>query len=343
MSEKMKQLEIEVFGRVQAVRLRKSVKEYADAQALKGYVENREDGSVEILVQGKEEELLKFLHFLQESPGFSKISGVNYKWRGVGKEYPSFEIVRANGFVLDQAKSLINLGKRIIDKKKVPEHLAIIPDGNRRWAMRKGFEGTFGHHKAGSFENLDELFREGKKLGVKYMSIWGFSTENWKRNEKEIEAIFSLILSRVQRFRQTAKKDKIRFFHVGRKDRIPEALRVALESLEAETVGNSDFNVVLCLDYGGRDEIVRAINKAVSSGTKEFDEESFAKYLDTKEIPEPDLIIRTGGEKRISGFMPFQGAYSEFYFVDKFFPDFNVEDLREAVDDFAERKRRFGG
>ena len=227
-------------------------------------------------------------------------------------------------------------------KGNVPVHLAIIPDGNRRWAKRNGLEVVFGHYKAGSYDNIDEIFKEGQRMGVKYMSIWGFSTENWKREKKEVDAVFDVIMKGVEKFRRDAQKNKIRFRHIGRKERIPIALREQLEKLEEETKNYDKFNVLLCLDYGGRDELLRAVGKIVSSGVREISEEEFSKFLDTSGVPDVDLIIRTGGEKRVSGYMPFQGTYAEFHFVDKYFPDFRAEDLRNAVIEFVKRQRRYG-
>jgi undecaprenyl diphosphate synthase len=154
-------------------------------------------------------------------------------------------------------------------------------------------------------------------LGVKYLSVWGFSTENWKRDKKERDALFDIILKDIQSFRKDEEKNKIRMIHYGRKDRIPEALRKEIEMLEKETGKNTKITLILCIDYGGRDEIVRAVNKILKSGKKEVNEKEFSEYLDTKGIREPDLVIRTAGELRTSGFMPFQSAYAELYFVKK--------------------------
>lgn len=340
----MKEIRIEARGRVQGVNFRSNVKSRADELGLKGFAMNKEDGDVSILAQGEKKSLEEFLIFVQKSPGFSKVEGLSYKWGDAGKEYPDFRVIRDGGFIFDKAKSLINLGKSFIGGRgKVPVHVAIIPDGNRRWAKSKGFEESFGHYKAGAYENLEELFREGKKLGIKYMSIWGFSTENWKRCEKEKEGIFELVLSGVEKFMRDAEENQIRFRHIGRKDRLPAKLVSALEKLEKKTENYNKFNVQLCLDYGGRDEVIRAVNKALKAGARSVDEKSFAGFLDTEGIPNPDLIIRTAGEKRISGFMPFQAVYSEFYFSDLYFPDFGAKEFRKAIRDYGKRQRRFGG
>ncbi|MBS3089120.1 di-trans,poly-cis-decaprenylcistransferase [Candidatus Pacearchaeota archaeon] len=225
---------------------------------------------------------------------------------------------------------------------KLPAHVVIIPDGNRRWARARGLKPWEGHYKSGSYDNLISLFREAKKLGVKYLSIWAFSTENWKRDKKEVDILLNLTLKRIMDLGKEIHKDKIRIRHLGRKDRIPAKLARELEKLEKETSGYKDSNVQILLDYGGRDEILRAVNKLVEKGEK-VDELTFSKALDTADIPDVDLIIRTSGEKRLSGLMPFQGVYAELCFVDKHFPDFNAEDLRTAVEDFGKRKRNFGG
>lgn len=226
---------------------------------------------------------------------------------------------------------------------KIPKHVAIIPDGNRRWARNKGLIGTKGHKKAAEYDNVLSILDETKKLKTKFLSIWGFSTENWKRSKTEIKIIFHLILKITRKLRKDAHKNKTRFRFFGRRDRIPKKLREELENLEKETKKYKEFNVQLCLDYGGRDEIVRAVNKILKEKKKKIDEKSFEKYLDSSGIPDPDLIIRTSGEKRISGFMPFQSAYSELYFVEKNFPDFGGKDIRKAINEFGKRKRRFGG
>jgi len=224
---------------------------------------------------------------------------------------------------------------------KTPKHVVIIPDGNRRWARNKGLTSTAGHVRAGSYGNLSSLFKEAKKLGVRYLSLWGFSTENWNSGKKEVDIIMRLILKGLNEFDENADENRVRFVHVGRKDRLLDKLVERIESLEEKTKGFEGLTCVLCLDYGGRDEIVRAVNKVLEKGER-VDEESFAELLDTKGIPDPDLIIRAGGEKRFSGFMPYQSIYSELYFTDVYFPDFEAVELRKAVGDFGKRERRFG-
>ncbi len=226
--------------------------------------------------------------------------------------------------------------------KKIPVHLVIIPDGNRRWAKSKGLIASEGHRRAGSYEHMRALFDEVRKMGIKYLSFWGFSTENWKRDKKENEEIFKLVLKAVEEWRKDALENKIRFRHIGRKDRLPKDILDEIDKLEKETRNFSDFNVQICLDYGGRDELIRAVNKIIKFKVSEVSEEKFSEFLDTSGLPEPDLIIRTSGEKRMSGFMPFQSAYSEMYFCDVHFPDFDACELRKAIEDFSKRKRTFG-
>jgi len=227
-------------------------------------------------------------------------------------------------------------------EKSIPIHVALIPDGNRRWAKSKGLKASYGHIKGGDYEHLKNLILESKRLGVKYLSMWAFSTENWSRPEAEREVIFKLILGLIRKLREDVLKHKIRLRFIGRRDRLPKVVISELLDLEKETKNSKDFNIVLCLDYGGRDEILRAINKVIKSRIKKIDEKKFSKFLDTSEIPDVDLIIRTAGEKRASGFMPFQAVYSEFYFSKLYFPDFDKRELGRAVKDFEKRKRNFG-
>jgi undecaprenyl diphosphate synthase len=341
-----KELSIEVYGRVQGVGFRTSLAGISRKLGISGFVRNKEDEGVEIIAQGNKENLNKLLIWVNGSHVLSDINGLSYHWGEISKRINGFEVRAEEGVVVDKIKGFLNLGKNLLGKKEVENsllHVAIIPDGNRRWARERGLDASFGHYKAGIIDNAIELFGEAKKLGIKYLSIWGFSTENWKRDENEINAIFSLLLRSIDKLRTLSHKEKIRFRHIGRKDRIPEKLMNALNQLENESAMYHNFNVQLCLDYGGRDEIIRTINKIISRGTRKVNEEMFKNELDTAGIPEPELIIRTSGEKRLSGLMPFQSVYSELYFVDKYFPDFKGEDLRKAVEEFNKRNRRFGG
>jgi len=340
----MLELEIKILGRVQGINMRNTIKGYCDSNSLNGYVMNTEEGSVLTVVQGEEEKLNEFVNWIKASPGFSKVCDLFVEKRQVRAKYDGFEIIREGNFFLDKVKSLTRLGRGAIieNESKIPEHVVIIPDGNRRWAREKGLHASFGHYTAGSKEHIVELIGEAKRLGVKYLSIWGFSTENWNRDEMEIKAIFDLVLKNVNKFYELAEKHNIRFRHIGRKDRLTRELKDALDVVEEKTANFNSFNVLLCLDYGGRDEIMRAVNKALESGKRKIDEKEFTGFLDTKGMPDPDLIIRTSGERRTSGFMPFQAAYAEFYFTKKYFPEFGADDLRQAVVEFGNRTRRYG-
>jgi len=228
-------------------------------------------------------------------------------------------------------------------KDKIPTHVAVIPDGNRRWAKQRGLPGTDGHAKAIEIKKVVALLDETQKIGIKFISLWGFSTENWKRSLIEKKLLFHIFEKLANDLEEYIEKNKVKFKHIGRKDRLPKSLIETLNKLEEKTKNNKGLNVQLCLDYGGRDEIVRAIKKMSKDVQKEIDESTLANYLDTANIPEPDLIVRTGGNQRLSGFMPYQGAYSELYFTKTFFPDFGPAELKEAVEEFSRRKRTFGG
>lgn len=339
----MAEIKIEVYGRVQGVRFRQFVKDIADKLSIKGYVLNRPDGSVLIIAQGEKKNINEMIVYVQKGSILSKVEGLSYFWRKDTNEFNDFEIIVEKDFISDKKSSLINLGKQILGMGgSVPKHVVIIPDGNRRWAKGKGFDEIEGHKKSGAYENMKLLLDEARKLDVKYLTLWGFSTENWKRAKREIDALFELMSSLLKQIEPDLIKHKIRFRHFGRRDRLPKDLVHYIERLEEITKNFSDFNLQICLDYGGRDEIVRALNKALKSGVTEVEEETLNNYMDSAGIPDPDLIIRTSGEKRLSGFMPYQSVYSEFYFTDVHFPDFGPAQLREAIEDFSKRKRRFG-
>jgi undecaprenyl diphosphate synthase len=272
------------------------------------------------------------------------VEGMSYHFGNKTNDFENFEILVDKNFVSDQKSSFLNLGKKILGiKKNVPTHIAVIPDGNRRWAKQKGLDELEGHRVGGVPDKMKSLLSEAQNLGTKYFTIWVFSTENWKRSQRELDSLFEIIYNLLSKLEVDFIKEKIRFRHFGRKDRLPKNLIEITEHLEKITRNFKNFNFQLCMDYGGRDEIVRAVNKALKNGSAEIVEEDFANYLDSCGIPDPDLIIRTSGEYRLSGFMPFQSTYSEFYFTDVHFPDFGSVQLREAVESFDKRKRKFGG
>jgi len=340
---KMQELKIEVFGRVQGVRFRHFVKESADRFGIKGYVLNKEDGRVLVVGQGERENLELFLNSMQRGPLFARVEGISYFWKDVEKEYGNFIIALDKGMLEDQKLSFINLGKKVFGiKQRFPLHIAIIPDGNRRWAKEKGLKSFEGHKSVASVENIDRLFKAARKYGVNYFTFWAFSTENWNRSKEELDYLFDLLLKFSKEFRDYAVENKIRFRHFGRKDRLPKEVVKEFEKTEKATKDFRDFHFQICMDYGGRDEITRAVNKILKSGINEIKEGDVKNYLDTAEIPDPDLIIRTSGERRLSGLMPFQSTYAELYFTDVYFPDFGPEELNEAIEEYARRARRFG-
>ncbi|OGK30089.1 di-trans,poly-cis-decaprenylcistransferase [Candidatus Roizmanbacteria bacterium RIFCSPHIGHO2_12_FULL_33_9] len=220
----------------------------------------------------------------------------------------------------------------------IPNHVAIIPDGNRRWAKGKSLP-TFEGHRRG-FEIMRNIGRRARELGIKILTVWAFSTENWNRSKEEIEYLMDIYESWVDLHLEDAMKDKVRIIHMGRKDRIRDSLRKKLESAELKTKNFSKFYLCIALDYGGKDEIIRA----VKSIKNKMDAKELEKHLDTKDLPypNPDLVIRTSGEFRTSGFMPWQTVYSEYIILDKHFPDFTTKDLEECLTIYGKRKRRFG-
>ncbi|MFC1625950.1 polyprenyl diphosphate synthase [Patescibacteria group bacterium] len=227
----------------------------------------------------------------------------------------------------------------------VPDHIALILDGNRRWARAKGLAPWEGH-KAG-YLAVKKIARAAREYGVHTFTIWAFSTENWDRPQHEVNAIMDLLRKGLKEFSKEAHKEKIRLVHLGRKDRFPDDIANQITKFEKETSHYRDSIINLALDYGGRDEIIRACQKAIKSGipADNLDEKAFEKCLDTSSqpYPNPDLFIRTSGEQRTSGLLPWQMAYTEYFFEPDHLPDFTPEKLGNAILDYSRRRRRFGG
>lgn len=224
------------------------------------------------------------------------------------------------------------------------QHIAIIPDGNRRWAKQKGVSSFIGHKKGA--ELAIKLARKIRKMGVSTLTFWAFSTENWNRSQDEIKYLIMLGEGFFDKISDEAIKERIRVTHIGRKDRLPKSLLDKIALIEEKTKGFTEYYLNIALDYGGRDEIVRAVQRLEKdrANVVALDEESFKQYLDTGDQPHPypDIVIRTSGEFRTSGFLPWQTAYAEFFFVDKYFPDLSEADIDSVVANFSNRERRFG-
>lgn len=223
----------------------------------------------------------------------------------------------------------------------VPTHIAIVPDGNRRWARMRNLP-TFEGHRRG-FDRANELVHFGHKLGVSTMTLWAFSTENWQRTKDEVGYLMQLYEVMIDRYLKEAHEENTRIIHLGRKDRLPESLRKKIINAEKETLNYVKNYLCVGIDYGGEDEIMRAIKKA-SLIPGEWTKDKLFSSLDTAALPQQfvDLVIRTSGEWRTSGFMPLQTAYSEYYFSKLLFPDFDSEQLQIAINEYNTRKRRFG-
>ena len=341
-------VELYVYGRVQGVYYRKTIQLYAQKNGITGFIENLENGSVHIIAQGTHTDIALFINLCQKGSLFSHVKKIqHFPLDTPQKKYREFSIVKKRLFIHDQIQSFSQLIKHIMKKTPIPElitvpqHIVIIPNGNRTWSKKRGLDAWAGYWE--TYNNLDTVMKEAKRLGISHITLWGFSTENWKRNRDETNQLFKVI----ERFLHTIEKklidEKIQFNHFGRKDRLPEYIVTLMTHLEDVTAQFRTKSINLALDYGGRDEIIRAINILLQSGTPSITEEEFSKVLDTKHIPDPDLIIRTANEKRMSGMMPWQATYAEYYFTDVYFPDFKGDDLKKAVIDFSNRKRTFGG
>ena len=235
-----------------------------------------------------------------------------------------------------------------LEGKVIPEHIAIILDGNGRWAKKRGLPRAMGH-KAGC-EAVEQTVRDCARLGVKYLTVYGFSTENWKRSEEEVGALMNLFRFYLKKLLKVAKEEGCRCLMIGDKRRFAPDIIAGIEQLVEETRDNSGMSFIIAINYGGRDELTRAVRRLIREREalpeemrKEVTEEAIAACLDTAGIPDPDLLIRTSGEQRLSNYLLWQLAYSEFYFTDVPWPAFTKEELIKAIEEYNHRHRRFGG
>ena len=219
------------------------------------------------------------------------------------------------------------------------QHVAVIMDGNGRWAQKRHLPRLMGH-RAGA-EALDRVMHACKAAGIKYLTVYAFSTENWKRSEEEVGGLMKLLSTYIHTKEKELVANGVRFRVVGRRTDLSEKLRGEIAALEEKTAAG-DFTLIVALSYGGRDEIVRAAAKWAAAGG-EPTEAAFAEFLDTAGIPDPDLIIRTSGEQRTSNFLLWQSAYAEYYFTDTLWPDFDQAEFDKALESYAKRERRMGG
>lgn len=234
------------------------------------------------------------------------------------------------------------------EPREIPQHVAIIMDGNGRWAKARNQPRAFGH-RAG-VEAVRRSVTAAGNLGIKHLTLFGFSTENWTRPQSEVDALFDLMRRFVDADLKKLDAENVRIRIIGRRDNLSEDLLKIIEKAEFRTKNNDRFHLTIAFNYGGRDEILRAAKKLAndlrndsSISLDNIDITSFTEYLDTADMPDPELVIRTSGEQRVSNFLLWQGAYSEYIFLDALWPDFDEQALRGAVDAYSHRDRRYGG
>lgn len=229
---------------------------------------------------------------------------------------------------------------------RIPNHVAIILDGNGRWAKKRFMPRNYGH--AQGSKNVEKICEEAHKLGIKYLTVYAFSTENWKRPEEEVNALMKLLRSYLKDCIKISTKNNMKIRIIGDVSKLDDDFKESIAQLEESSANNTGLNFQVALNYGSRDEMIRAMKKMLSDyDNKQFtidqiDETLYESYLDTKGIPDPDLLIRTSGEQRLSNYLLWQLAYTEFYFTDVLWPDFNKSELLKAIDYYNKRDRRFG-
>lgn len=228
----------------------------------------------------------------------------------------------------------------MINPQKVPRHIAIIMDGNGRWAKQRGLPRVAGHREGA--ESLREVLKVCAEIGVKYLTVYAFSTENWQRPQEEVDFLMSLFSQTIDRELDELIKNRVRLQFLGRLEKFSDSLRKKMEEAMQKTKSGDRITLNVMVNYGGRAEIVDAVSKIVEEGRKEISEETFAQYLYTKDIPDPDLLIRTANEMRVSNFLLWQIAYAEIFVTPTLWPDFRRTQLLEAIDNFQKRIRKFG-
>ncbi len=234
--------------------------------------------------------------------------------------------------------------KDLIDKSRIPAHIAIIMDGNGRWAKQRGHARSFGH-QAGA-ETVHVIAEEAARLGVKYLTLYTFSTENWKRPTEEVSALMALLMDSIEE--ETLMKNNIRFRIIGEKDKLPVNVAERLQQCIKRTSVNTGMCLVLALSYSSKWELTEAVKQIATQvacqklAVDEITDKTIDQYLATSFMPDPDLLIRTGGEIRLSNYLLWQCAYSELYFCDTYWPDFKAEEFCKAIYDYQQRERRFG-
>lgn len=232
------------------------------------------------------------------------------------------------------------------EEKNIPTHIAIIMDGNRRWAKNKKLDTRLGHKKGA--ETLENIVRYCNKIGIKYLTVYAFSTENWKRSKEEVGALMMLLQNYLDDFAKRADTENIKINMIGERENLSKGLLKSIDNAIERTKNNTGIQFNIAFNYGGRNEIATAVKKIandVKNDKLQIDditEELVSKYLYTNDIPDPDLLIRTSGELRTSNFLPWQLVYSEFYFTDKLWPDFEPDDLDKAIEEYNRRTRKFG-
>ncbi len=230
---------------------------------------------------------------------------------------------------------------------KIPQHVAIILDGNGRWAKSKGMPRSYGHTVGA--KNVETVCQAADELGIKYLTLYAFSTENWNRPQSEVDALMRLLESYLKNCIKTAEKNHMRVRVIGDKTRLGAAFQEKIAKLEEASASNTGLNLIIAINYGSRDEMMRAMRRMMedykdgSISMDMVDEKLFSDYLDTKDIPDPDLLIRTSGEQRLSNYLLWQLAYSEFYFTDVPWPAFHKKELELAIEAYNKRDRRYGG
>lgn len=343
---------IKIYWRVQWIWFRKLVKQYCNKHKILWQIKNHSKWHCQTILYCDDNDITNFKLWLRTNPSLSIINNIIEKENKIKniKINSQFTIYKKHNFILDKLiafKNLLNyFCKRNINLnhiRQIPNHIIIIPDWNRRRARKKWLEGIQWHNIAINNNRIEKLYNAATQLWVKHISLWGFSTENWKRSKKEVDSLMNIFNQIADELKITCIKNKIWFHHIGRKTKLPKELIKKFNELEKATSKFINTSINLFIDYGWREEIIHTINNILKEKINKISEKDFSTHLYTKALPDPDIIIRTSNEKRLSGIVPFQGIYSELFFIKKNFPAFKWNDLKKIIYKFGKRKRRFWG
>lgn len=338
MAKQLNASEITIKGKVQGVYFRKNTKKKADELKITGYVRNEKDGAVFVHAEGTQSKLLNFIKWCSIGEGKAEVEEIKCSWIKPTGVYSSFEVINPIESAVNILSNIILTSTHQIPKDTIiPKHLAIIPLGTRRWARNRNIDVLKGYTVAA--QAINDLLECLPSANIKYLTILALSQDIWKLPTKEIEAVLNDLDIWIKELKPTLQKNQIRFSTIGRTNRLPKSIRQNIETLEKHTKNNKKLIFTFGIDYSGRDEILRTYNKAIQKDLPSMDDKSFVQFCDTANIPDPDILVVTGGRRSVNDFLLWQINRTHIHFTSKDFPDFTCDDLKEIVIEYSDYQK----